>query len=405
MKNVIFTICAKNYLAQAYVLAESIKKFEPETDFFIVVSDFDDEVVLVNDYVHLSPKILNTINLEDLAFKYNVIEFSTSIKPFFIEHFFINGYQNVIYLDPDMCIYDGLKSIYDNLCIYDFIITPHIRKPYIEFNGSTSEEEILFVGIYNLGFFAIKNCSLGSSFIEWWKAKLTNQCYADKMDALHVDQKWLDFLPSFYPTRVLIETSPTINMASWSIHEVIFEKKNDRYYVDNTPLLIYHFSGIDILDYDNINKKQAIYNLNNKPEYRSLFESYRKNVFKYNFVYYNSLNYLYDYFENGVFIDSYVRRIYRGIERVDKNRYSSLFGIELNSFYSSLMSNNLIIGARSNKYNRLKKSIKDPEKKIKYFEYLLKCLKHIIGIKYYYILVRLMSAYSRFENHMFLYNK
>jgi hypothetical protein len=225
------------------------------------------------------------------------------------------------------------------------------------------------------------------------------------MDALHVDQKWLDFLPSFYPTRVLIETSPSINMASWSIHEVIFEKKNDRYYVDNTPLLIYHFSGIDILDYDNINKKQAIYNLNNKPEYRSLFESYRKNVFKYNFVYYNSLNYLYDYFENGVFIDSYVRRIYRGIERVDKNRYSSLFGIELDSFYSSLMSNNLIIGARSNKYNRLKKSIKDPEKKIKYFEYLLKCLKHIIGIKYYYILVRLMSAYSRFENHMFLYNK
>ena len=175
MSNVIFTICAKNYLAQAYSLAESLKLHEANTDFFIIVSDFEDNIILNNEYTHLSPKILTEINIDDLAFKYNVIEFSTAIKPFFINHFFNKNYEKVVYLDPDMYIYNNLNIIYNNLNKYDFIITPHIRKPYIHFQGSTSEEEILFVGIYNLGFFAINNSQNGIDFTKWWKEKLKDQ--------------------------------------------------------------------------------------------------------------------------------------------------------------------------------------------------------------------------------------
>ena len=58
---------------------------------------------------------------------------------------------------------------------------------------------------------------------------------------MHVDQKWLDFLPSFYPENVLIEKNASINMASWSIHEVEFKEVDEIYYVDEQPLLIFHF--------------------------------------------------------------------------------------------------------------------------------------------------------------------
>jgi hypothetical protein len=405
MKNVIFTICAKNYLAQAYTLGQSIKDNEPDTDFFIIVSDFVDNIELDNSFTHLSPNILSDIDIADLSFKYNVIEFSTAIKPYFISYFFNKNYDKVVYLDPDMYIYNNLNVIYNNLDKYDFIITPHIRKDYIEFNGSTSEEEILFVGIYNLGFFAIRNTSIGVKFIKWWEEKLKNQCYADKFDALHVDQKWLDFLPSFFPENVLIEKSPTINMASWSIHEIDFKEVNGNYYIDEEPLLIYHFSGIDILDVDCINKKQSKFNLNNKPEYKNLFKNYRNTVINANFEYYNKLNYSYDYFENGVFIDAYLRRIYRSLNTDIKKRITSHFGIEENSLYNLFSTNKLLIGAKSNKYNRLKSTIKNSDKKIKLFERILHLIKKIIGIKYYYILVRFMSVYARFENQKFLVKK
>jgi hypothetical protein len=304
-----------------------------------------------------------------------------------------------------MYLYNNLNVIFNNLNQYDFIITPHIRKPYIDFNGSTSEEEILFVGIYNLGFFAIRNTSIGIKFIKWWEEKLKNQCYADKFDALHVDQKWLDFLPSFFPENVLIEKSPTINMASWSIHEVEFKEVNGKYYIDEDPLIIYHFSGIDILDDDNINKKQTKFNLNNKPEYKNLFKNYRNTVLNAKFQYYNKFNYSYDFFENGVFIDAYLRRIYRSLHTEIKNSFSSHFGIEKNSLYDFFNSNKLLIGEKSNKYNRLKSTIKNSDKKIKLFESFLHFIKKIIGIKYYYILVRFMSVYARFENHKFLIKK
>jgi hypothetical protein len=405
MKNVIFTICAKNYLAQAYALGQSIYYNEPDTDFFIIVSDLADDIELNDSYIHLSPKILSEFDIEDLTFKYNVIEFSTAIKPFFINYFFNKNYDKVVYLDPDMYLYNNLNVIFNNLNQYDFIITPHIRKPYIDFNGSTSEEEILFVGIYNLGFFAIRNTSIGIKFIKWWEEKLKNQCYADKFDALHVDQKWLDFLPSFFPENVLIEKSPTINMASWSIHEVEFKEVNGKYYIDEDPLIIYHFSGIDILDDDNINKKQTKFNLNNKPEYKNLFKNYRNTVLNAKFQYYNKFNYSYDFFENGVFIDAYLRRIYRSLHTEIKNSFSSHFGIEKNSLYDFFNSNKLLIGEKSNKYNRLKSTIKNSDKKIKLFESFLHFIKKIIGIKYYYILVRFMSVYARFENHKFLIKK
>jgi hypothetical protein len=402
MNNVIFTICAKNYLAQAYALGESIKDNEPKTDFFIIVTDLDTNTNTNNDFIHISPNILIDINLDDLAFKYNVIEYSTAIKPFFIDYFFNKKYDKVVYLDPDMYIYNNLSLIYNNLNTYDFIITPHIRKPYVEFNGSTSEEEILFVGIYNLGFFAISNSSNGNTFIQWWKEKLRDQCYADKFDALHVDQRWIDFLPSFFPENVLIEKSATINMASWSIHEVDFKETNGNYYIDDYPLIVYHFSGIDILDNNNINKKQTKYNLSNKPEYKSLYMNYRATVINLNFEYFNKLSYSFDYFQNGVFIDAYLRRIYRSLDTHIKKDFISIFGTEKNSLYQLLNNNNLLIGEKSNKYNRLKNTIKHSDKKIKLFEKLLLFTKKIIGIKYYYILIRFMTVYSRFENQKFL---
>lgn len=81
IKNAAFTICAKNYLAQAFTLKKSFEERNPNCNFFIFLSD---------DLGELTDESQDLILLEDswisnwkqMAFKYNVIEFSTSIKPF-----------------------------------------------------------------------------------------------------------------------------------------------------------------------------------------------------------------------------------------------------------------------------------------------------------------------------------
>jgi hypothetical protein len=403
MNTVYFSICAKNYLSQAYALGNSLKLYAPNDEFFIVLVDEIDDIEISSEFKHLSPKQILQIDVTELAFKYDVIEFSTSVKPFFIDYFFKNGYDNVIYLDPDMVVYNKLDYLTEQLNSFDFIITPHIRKPYLNYKGSTPEEEILFVGIYNLGFFAIKKSMNGLHFIEWWKNKLLNQCYADKNDALHVDQKWIDFLPSFYPSKVLIEKSPTINMASWSIHEVFFSKIGNKYFVDDCPLLIFHFSGIDILDENCINKKQTLFNLTNKTEYKELFTEYKNIVLSNKYDYYKNQKYKYDYFSNGVYIDTYVRRIYRLAVKETFTFDLNLFEVDpRNSVYNFLYKKKLLIGENAPKYYRLKSAYNNAENKIQTLEKGLLILKKIIGIKYYSFLMRFFAKYSRFENQPFL---
>ena len=88
-KNCIFTICAKNYLAQALTLKESVRSKEPNTDFYLFLSDASS-----NEVSDIQLELLDDAWIpgwKQMAFKYDVIEFSTAIKPFCFNklfHFF-----------------------------------------------------------------------------------------------------------------------------------------------------------------------------------------------------------------------------------------------------------------------------------------------------------------------------
>lgn len=76
-------------------------------------------------------------------------------------------------------------------------MTPHILTPQVDYTGLQNEGHLLFVGIYNFGFVGLNNSSQARSIVDWWKARLASQCFADKIEGLHVDQKWMDFIPAF----------------------------------------------------------------------------------------------------------------------------------------------------------------------------------------------------------------
>ena len=198
MKQCAFTICAKNYLAQAITLRESFKKHNKE-DFFIFLSDdVAGEDLKTADVVELNESWIP--KWREMAFKYNVIEFSTAIKPFCFGKLFSEGFQKVIYLDPDMYVVKDLQFIWDTLDNKSIMLTPHFFEIYEgEFTGAVSDNSILSVGIYNLGYCALANTENGKKIVTWWKNKLQDQCYDDRDDGTIVDQKWMTFIPAFFP--------------------------------------------------------------------------------------------------------------------------------------------------------------------------------------------------------------
>jgi hypothetical protein len=404
-KKAIFTICAKNYMAHAKTLGDSVKKIHPECDFFILLSDELEGNDLNCDYQIIESKDIGIAGFEKMAFQYDVIEFSTSVKPFFIKNLFNQGYNKVLYIDPDMVIYSSLDFIFDHLNNYDAVLTPHLLKPYVKYIGATSEEELLFVGIYNLGFFAVKNSATGNQITDWWVEKLSNQCYADKEDALHVDQKWMDFLPSLYTNEVLILRHPGTNLAFWNFHERKLYKKNGVYLVDEdiTPLAILHFSGLDADNAEAVCRKQTKYNLSAIPEYRELFETYVKCLENNGIERLGKMVYKYNQFNNGTSILKYHRRLYRGLTN-EGYSFENLFSDHHGSYYDFLLKNKIMLVDSDGKYKALKKTYgNDPGVFKKVFK-VLRIFKAIFGIKKYYLMMRFFAIYNRFEKQTFLLN-
>lgn len=411
--NCAFTICAKNYLAQALTLRKSVNEHN-DIDFFIFLADkFDEEVnnKKINNIVELNNNWIK--EWEIMAFKYNVIEFSTAIKPFAFKKLFSIGYNKVIYLDPDTYVTSSLDKIFYELNKYSCIITPHYNNIQINFSGSVPEEELLFVGIYNLGFIGIKNDKVGKEIIEWWENRLFNKCYADKEDALHVDQKWIDFLPAFFPENIKISHHPGINIAIWNIHERELLLENNKYYVKDKvtnkiyELIFFHFSGFDPNQKEIINKRHPNFSTKNFPSYIKLIEEYRTKILNNDYRKYKIKDYEFNSFEDGTNILPIHRRLYRQYELENRNIKKENPFLINSEFYNLLKSKNLLTKKKSKEFNAgITESEKSQKAKFdRIAKKLAKLFIKLFGIRNFYILLKYLYKFSRFEYHTYLIKK
>lgn len=403
MKNVVFTICAKNYLAQALSLKESTLKYN-DVDFYIYLSDDKGEEELP-EVVLLDESWIP--NWKKMAFKYNVIEFSTSIKPFCIDHLYKKGYEKVIYLDPDIYVFNSLNYIFNSLESKSIILTPHRCIPIIETKGFIREETVSNVGIYNLGFIGLKNNHIGKKVVDWWKERLEHKCYIDLKNGLFVDQKWMDFIPGFFPDDILISQHLGLNIASWNLQEREIVYKNGRPFVQNKfkqddiyPLVFFHFSGYSPNTPNQLDKRIQECNVFTYPALEPLIKEYNKTENKNKYSYYSSLNYSFNCFNNNIKILELNRFLY--------SKDSTLYNLDENPFctdsqvYKTFKKKNLLSSCKN--INSIKKPINKivVNKRINKINILLKLAHKLLRFDNYHRLINLFKYLSDNNNHLYL---
>ena len=406
----VFTIAAKNYLAQAMTLGDSLKLIHPEIDFHIILADEAQGMLNLDKAKHhiIEAKNIDIKDFKDMAFKYDVLEFSCAIKPFCLEYLFTNyHYDKVLYLDPDVYVYDYLFSIFGLLDNHFLILTPHLTKPNLYDDGSTPENIFLFCGVYNLGFAGFSRHSQMDNFLNWWKMRMRDKAFVDKLDAFHVDQKWMDLVPSMYGHDVFISRYPGYNAAHWNMHERELTTEDGKYFMDGKPLIFYHFSSFDPKNPQSIAQRQTRFNLSNKSEYRGVYESYAEKVIRNQFDFFSSSTYAYSNFDDGTNILSFYRRLYRTL--VEDQKYSSFisnpFLVSGGSFYELLRENGVLIYEKSKSGEYTKSDFRKSDRFVKWFLSGLGLLKRFLGFKYYHLLMRQFHKYSRSEEQIFLIRK
>lgn len=246
-----FTSITTSYLPKARVLAETLKQSNPEAIMHLVIADdlpkdFD---LKKEDFDHVwkAEDFIRTENNKKWFFIHSVVELCTAIKGAAAIHILDQTKaQEVVYLDPDIGVFGDLSPLSAMLNESSVLLTPHQIEPAVSTRGIVDEEICsLKHGVYNFGFFAVKNDKNGREFLNWWNERLMSFCYDDIPNGLFTDQKWGDLIPALFGYAKIIR-EPEYNVATWNLAtRKVTGNKIEGWKVNGRPLKFYHFTGFD----------------------------------------------------------------------------------------------------------------------------------------------------------------
>jgi hypothetical protein len=272
--NIVFTICSANYLSAALSLKESFEKHNVDL-FFVVLTDKSPIDKKANNIIEVEEIGIAKETFDTLLDEYNIIEFNTAIKPFAFTYF-NKTYtpDKIMYLDPDILVFDSLNLIWKSIDDNDFAITPHILSPDISPDLYHLLLASINTGVFNLGFIAICMNERTVEILKWWQKHLTTYGHNRITKGEFYDQKVMNLLPVF-SDRVSILKHPGMNIAEWNFHERQLTTEDGKYYSNNQPVIFFHFSGIKISSFEkNSAANRLLKSIHCMEAYRDIIDYY-----------------------------------------------------------------------------------------------------------------------------------
>jgi hypothetical protein len=307
-----FTSINLNYLAKARVLAKSVKRNNPDWVFHLLVSDelppgFEldvrnepfDRITWISQLKY-KPSY-------SWIFGHDVVELCTAVKAKMLKGLLEAGASKVVYLDPDIAVFNDLGEVVEQLDQHDILLTPHQLEPNVT-KVAINDNELtsLKYGIFNLGFLAVANREEGKAFAEWWEQCLSSRCYDEPTNGVFVDQKWCDLAPGFFSSLKIIR-DPGYNVASWNLsRRQITVDADGQLLANGRPLKFFHFTKLGPIG-DTMTRKSA----GNGVVVFELWSAYRQWVEQCSKEKWPIGWWKFGYFDNGEKIPKAARELYR----------------------------------------------------------------------------------------------
>lgn len=306
------TIVSLNYLPYARVLCESFLRFHPDCKFYVLLVDIlpKDFDVSGEQFELVVAKDLGIPDFPSVAFKFDILELNTNVKPTFLKSLIGQGIHQLIYFDPDICIYNDVEFVFNLLETYSIVLTPHCTSPAPEHDRNL-EQAFLLLGIFNLGFLAVSAEPEAVKFLSWWEQRCLSSGFDEKTTGLFVDQKWANLIPCLF-SNVHILKHCGCNVAYWNLFERhISSSAGDLLVNGKQPLVFFHFSGVDLRDNEKVSTRGSSRStLGDRPDLEVVFKNYKQSVRAKRLSDSVQAKYAFGTFSNGMPIPRLVRRLY-----------------------------------------------------------------------------------------------
>jgi hypothetical protein len=392
------TIVSPNYLSFARTLAVSYLAHHPGHRFFVlIVADLVDHRPFASEpFEAVMLPFIGWPDLADLhaaAMKYDILELNTNVKPTFLKHLLAQGFQRVLYLDPDICVYAPLTPVFDALLAHDAVLTPHLTTPV--FDGKTpGEQEMLYNGTFNLGFYGTRNTPNANAILNWWERRCLDLGFSEGRTGLFVDQKWMNLAPGLFE-NIAILRHPGCNMAYWNLNDRTLSGPTEAPIVNETvPLCFFHFSGIVATDPASLSKNSNRFTLATRPDLVPLFASYKAALLANKGTPNEALPYGCNVFSDGTAITLIARRLYAAHEA--KFVDSDPFDAE-GPFYAFCERTGLLAGTHAPPKSTWS-SYSDTDRRVTAVHILLRLALRALGPNRYELLMRYLAHITVLRN-------
>lgn len=237
------TYCDHRYLSRALALFASMEAMGFEGQFWLFC--LSDECFSILSSLNLSR--VKAVRLSELEAQHpellavkagrQTIEYYYTCSPFILRFALacVPHAEWVTFLDSDLWFYQSPDRVFDAIGAASVAIIPHgfvSRLRYLEKFGK-----------FNVGWVSFRNDNEGIRCLEWWQVRCIEWCYGWIDGDRYADQRYLDRFPDLAPhTKIL--THKGCNLAPWNIENYDIALRDGRVFVDEQPLLFFHFSGL-----------------------------------------------------------------------------------------------------------------------------------------------------------------
>lgn len=242
MKHYFCTYFDRNYLLRGIALYHSMRKHCAPFHFWMLCMDVESfETLSKMDLPHVTLISLVDFEMGDadlLKAKSNrmIFEYYFTCTPSLCLYI-LDNFQEVnmiTYVDSDLYFFSNADSVYDEIGDHSIAIIEHRFTPKLH-------SKVCY-GIYNVGLLSFRRDENGVNALRWWRDKCNEWCYDRVEEGRFADQKYLDDWPIRFKNLIILKHKGA-NLAPWNIenYKILFQK--DRIFVDDQPLVFYHFHG------------------------------------------------------------------------------------------------------------------------------------------------------------------
>jgi hypothetical protein len=142
----------------------------------------------------------------------------------------------ITYLDADLFFFADPMPIYEEIDDHSIAIIGHRFSTHLRYLETR--------GLYNVGWLSFKRDEYALTCLRWWRERCLEWCYDRPEAGRFADQKYLDDWPIRFK-NVIVLRHKGANLAPWNlINYNIQLKDGSQIWVDEHPLIFFHFHGL-----------------------------------------------------------------------------------------------------------------------------------------------------------------